>query len=124
MITKSFKIGQIIAHKGNDHETYHKTFIVTIIGFDRMAIQVKTESGEKYFINSLDIVDMPTAPVVGNLIDVVNDDFFAGDTEELGCKITKVISETSIEVQLSSDNSITCLVEKQDNRWVITENLN
>lgn len=57
--TKGLKVGSTIAHKGNDYETYDKIYVVTIIGFDGMAIHVKTKTGVKYFINSWDLCEIP-----------------------------------------------------------------
>lgn len=57
--TKGLKIGSRIAHRGSDCETYDNVYVVTIIGYDRMAIEVKTDTGETYFINTWDLCEMP-----------------------------------------------------------------
>lgn len=59
MTTKGLKVGSKIAHKGTDCETFNNIYLVTIIGFEGLAIQVQTDTGEKYFINTWNLCEMP-----------------------------------------------------------------
>jgi len=56
-------------------------------------------------------------------IDVINSDLFEGETLEENCKVIETISETQCIVELSSDNSIKCIVDLIDGVWVILENI-
>jgi hypothetical protein len=56
-------------------------------------------------------------------INVINSDFFEGESLEKDCEVVGTISETKCVVKLSSDNSILCIVELTDGRWVIADNL-
>ncbi len=51
----NLEIGRQIAHKGNCYENANKTYVVKIVGFDGLAIEVETKRGTRYFINKWDV---------------------------------------------------------------------
>lgn len=59
----------------------------------------------------------PPKVKVGDLVDVINNDFFDGESEELDCEVIGVKSPTAIGVQLSSDTSIAGDAEWKNGRW-------
>jgi hypothetical protein len=61
---------------------------------------------------------------IGDRIDVINNDFFEGEEIERDCEVVEVVSASEMVVNLSSDDSVFCVVELgDDGRWEITENL-
>jgi hypothetical protein len=57
-------------------------------------------------------------------IDVINNDFFEGETIEKNCEVIKEIGNKRCQVRLSSDPSIRCYVKIINGRWEIVKNLN
>lgn len=61
---------------------------------------------------------------IGSRVDVVNNDFFEGEEIERDCEVVEVVSKYEMVVNLSSDDSVFCTVElNEDGQWEITENL-
>ena len=54
-------------------------------------------------------------------IDVINNDFFEGESIEKDCVVIDELSSHTWVVKLSSDPSIRCLVEFMDGRWEIID---
>ena len=54
-------------------------------------------------------------------IDVINNDFFDGESVEKDCVVVEELSSTTWIVRLNSDPMIKCLVECMDGRWEIIE---
>jgi len=54
-------------------------------------------------------------------IDVINNDFFEGESVEKDCVVVEELSPTTYIIKLSSDPMIKCLVEYMDGRWEIIE---
>ena len=61
---------------------------------------------------------------IGDRIDVINNDFFEGEEIERNCEVVEVVSASEMVVNLSSDDSVFCVAElNEDGKWEITENL-
>jgi hypothetical protein len=58
MERKSLKIGQRIAHKGNN-EYAGVIYTGAIIGFDRLAIYFQNDNGTRYWVNSWNLCTYP-----------------------------------------------------------------
>mgnify|MGYP001615562864 CR=1 FL=1 len=53
---KKLKLFSTVYHYG-ENENSDKQYKVTITGFDRLAIQVRGESGDTYFLNLWELTD-------------------------------------------------------------------
>lgn len=54
-------------------------------------------------------------------IDVINNDFFEGESVEKDCIVVEELSSTTCIVKLSSDPMIKCKVEFMFGRWEIID---
>jgi hypothetical protein len=57
-MSKKLQLNQKVAHKGTN-ENANVKYTVTIVGFDRLAINVQNSHKDRYWLNAWDLCKVP-----------------------------------------------------------------